>query len=247
MSASDLGAASLGAPSLGALGLGAPSLGALGETRAWLERLGFQVADEALWLAALTHGSTGAARDYQRLEFLGDRVLGLSIAEWLYRREEGAEGELAQRLNALVSRQMCARIAREIGAAGHVRLGRQAREDGAQDSDNVLGDVMESLLGASFLENGFPATRNIVQSMWQKAVAGRAGRAKHPKSALQEWAAGCRRKPPEYELVDRSGPDHAASFTVRVSVRNVGEVEATASSKQDAETEAARIFMERYG
>jgi ribonuclease-3 len=215
-------------------------------TRAWLERLGFTVADEALWLEALTHGSTGSPRTYERLEFLGDRVLGLSIAEWLYHRSAGPEGELAQRLNALVSRQMCAHIARQIGAPAHVQLGKQARDDGAQDSDNVLGDIMESLLGASFLQDGFAATRDIVHALWQQAIESRAGRSKHPKSALQEWAAGCRRKPPEYELIDRSGPDHAASFTVRVSVRNVGEVEATASSKQDAETEAARLFMERF-
>lgn len=216
-------------------------------TRDWLEALGFKVADEGLWVEALTHGSTGAARDYQRLEFLGDRVLGLSIAEQLYRRNGGAEGELAQRLNALVSRQACAALAREIGAADHVRLGKQARDDGAADSDNVLGDIMESLLGASFVESGFDATRNVVVKLWQPAIEGRAGRAKHPKSALQEWAAGNRRRAPEYEVIERSGPDHAARFTVRVCVRNVGEVEATAGSKQEAETEAARLFMEKFG
>jgi ribonuclease-3 len=219
----------------------------LGESRAWLERIGFTVADEALWAEALTHGSTGAARDYQRLEFLGDRVLGLAISEWLYRREEGSEGELAQRLNALVSRATCARIAQEIGLSEHIRLGRQARDDGAQASENVLGDVMEALLGANFLESSFSATREIVRDLWANAVSGHAGRSKHPKSALQEWAAGNRRKPPEYEMVDRSGPDHAARFTVRVRVHNVGEIEATGSSKQDAETEAARKFMERFG
>ena len=217
------------------------------ETRDWLEALGFTVADETLWMEALTHGSTGSARDYQRLEFLGDRVLGLSIAEQLYRRNGGNEGELAQRLNALVSRQTCAAMAREIGAAEHVRLGKQARDDGAADSDNVLGDIMESLLGASFVESGFDATRDIVLRLWQPAIEGRAGRAKHPKSALQEWAAGNRRKPPEYEVIDRSGPDHAARFTVRVNVKNVGQVEATAGSKQEAETEAARLFMEKFG
>ena len=219
----------------------------LGETRAWLERIGFTVDDEALWVEALTHGSMGAPRDYQRLEFLGDRVLGLAIAEWLYRRENASEGELAQRLNALVSRATCARIAEGIGLADHVRLGKQARDDGAHASDNVLGDVMEALLGANFLESSFSATREIVHDLWEDAVSGHAGRSKHPKSALQEWAAGNRRKPPEYEVIDRSGPDHAARFTVRVSVHKVGEVEATGSSKQDAETEAARLFMERFG
>lgn len=219
-----------------------------GETRAWLEGLGFAVGDdETPWIEALTHGSTGAERNYERLEFLGDRVLGLTVAEWLYRSNGGAEGELAQRLNALVSRQLCAAIAREIGVPDHVRLGKQARDDGAADSDNVLGDVMEALLGASMVESGFGATREVVRALWRPVVEGGAGRSKHPKSALQEWAAGNRRKPPEYEIVDRSGPDHAARLTVVVRVHKVGEVEATAGSKQDAETEAARKFMERFG
>ncbi|MFC4256149.1 ribonuclease III [Altererythrobacter xixiisoli] len=217
------------------------------DTLDWLKQLGFAVADEALWLEALTHGSTGAARDYQRLEFLGDRVLGLTIAAWLHGSHQGPEGELAQRLNALVSRQTCAAVARAIGVPGHLRLGKQARDDGAADSDNVLGDVMEALLGASFIASGFDATRALVLQIWQAALQGKAGQSKHPKSALQEWAAGNRRKPPEYALVDRSGPDHASRFTVRVSVNNVGAVEATANSKQEAETAAARLFMERYG
>lgn len=219
----------------------------LGDSRGWLEGLGFAVDDEALWIEALTHGSAGADKDYQRLEFLGDRVLGLAIAEWLYRLGGGSEGELAQRLNALVSRASCAGIARDIGLSRHLRLGRQARDDAAHESDNVLGDVMEALLGANFLESSFSATREIVRDLWADAVSGHAGRAKHPKSALQEWAAGNQRRPPEYEVVDRSGPDHAAKFTVRVRVHNVGEAEATASSKQDAETEAARLFMEMFG
>ena len=220
----------------------------LGESRKWLEGLGFAVEDEALWIEALTHGSAGSDKDYQRLEFLGDRVLGLAIAEWLYRREDGSsEGELAQRLNALVSRASCAEIARAIGLPRHLRTGKQARDDGAHDSDNVLGDVMEALLGANFLESSFSATREIVRDLWGEAMSGEAGRSKHPKSALQEWAAGSRRKPPEYRVLERSGPDHAAQFTVRVKVANVGEAEATAGSKQDAETEAARRFMERFG
>lgn len=218
------------------------------ETRGWLEGLGFSVGDEALWLEALTHGSTGEERDYDRLEFLGDRVLGLSIAEWLFKNDPHAsEGQLAQRLNALVARAMCAEVARTIGAADHVRLGKQARDDGAADSDNVLGDITEALLGASYFEAGFAATRDIVHRLWHPAFEGRAGKSKHPKSALQEWAAGNQRKPPEYEVVDRSGPDHAARFTVRVSVHKVGSVEATASSKQDAETAAAKLFMEQFG
>lgn len=218
------------------------------ETHRFLTALaGRPPVDEALWLEALTHGSTGAARDYQRLEFLGDRVLGMVIAEWLYALEGGAEGRLSQRLNALVSRSTCAKVARSIGLGQHMLLGKQARDDGGQDSDNILGDVMEALIGASFVTHGFDATRDMVRKLWGDLVAGKTGQKKHPKSALQEWAAGNRRKMPEYRLVDRSGPDHAAKFTVAVGVKGVGEVEATGSSKQEAETLAAAAFMERFG
>ncbi|MDD3800238.1 MAG: ribonuclease III [Novosphingobium sp.] len=217
------------------------------ETRAFLARLGIETpGNEALWLEALTHGSFGGPRDYERLEFLGDRVLGLAIADWLYEQGDETEGKLSQRLNALVSRQMCARQARAIGLAAHIRLGKQARDDGGTDSDNILGDVMEALLGASFVTRGFEPTRALVRTIWADAVSGRVGHHKHPKSALQEWAAGNRRKMPEYEIIDRSGPDHAAVFTVRVSVGNVGEAEASGPSKQEAEKRAAAAFMEKF-
>ncbi|KLE33071.1 ribonuclease III [Aurantiacibacter gangjinensis] len=217
------------------------------ETRQWLESAGFAIGNDALWREALTHGSTGEQRDYDRLEFLGDRVLGLTIADWLYDTSENAEGKLAQRLNALVSKTACAQIAARLGASQHIRMGKQAREDGAQNSENVLGDIMESLLGASFLESGFDATRDLIRAFWKDTFEGSAGRRKHPKSALQEWAAGNQRRPPEYRVTETSGPDHNRSYTVEVSVHKVGAVEATASGKQDAETEAARLFMERYG
>ncbi|QFT77633.1 ribonuclease III [Erythrobacter sp. THAF29] len=223
------------------------------ETREWLERTGFTVSDPKLWLEALTHGSFngGAANtaeaDYQRLEFLGDRVLGLSVASWLYNAHEAPEGRLSQRLNALVSGSTCARIARSIGLPEHIRLGKQAREDGGADSDNILGDVMEALIGASFVENGYDKTRDCVYRLWEAELVGDSGKAKHPKSALQEWAAGNRRAMPKYEVVERTGPDHAARFTVRVSVHNVGEAEGVASSKGEAEKRAAQAFLEEYG
>lgn len=218
------------------------------QTHDFLTRLaGRAPVDEALWLEALTHGSTGAKRDYQRLEFLGDRVLGLVIGEWLYTLENADEGRLSQRLNALVSRATCAGVARAVGLGEHIRLGKQARDDGGQDSDNILGDVMEALIGASFVTYGFEATRAMVRQLWSDAVAGKTGQAKHPKSALQEWAAGNRRKMPDYRLIERSGPDHAARFTVAVSIKGVGEAEATAGSMREAETLAAQEFMKRYG
>ena len=227
------------------------------ETREWLTATGFAVNDELIWLEALTHGSFNSSlsethdgtpeADYQRLEFLGDRVLGLSVAAWLYRASGSHEGQLSQRLNALVSGATCAKIAREIGLPDHVRLGKQAREDGGADSDNILGDVMEAVIGASFIENGYDATRTIIHRFWDTYLEGDAGKSKHPKSALQEWAAGNRRSMPHYEVTGRSGPDHAAQFTIQVSIRNVGEAEATASSKSEAEKLAAKEFLEKFG
>ncbi len=218
------------------------------DTHAFLTALaGRPPVDEPLWLEALTHGSTGAARDYQRLEFLGDRVLGMVVAEWLYKLENADEGRLSQRLNALVSRSTCASVARAIDLGPHIRLGKQARDDGGIDSDNILGDVMEALIGASFVTHGFDVTREMVRKLWSDPVSGKAGQKKHPKSALQEWSAGNRRKMPEYRLLDRSGPDHAARFTVAVTVKGVGEAQATGSSMREAETLAAEEFMRRFG
>jgi len=227
------------------------------ETRDWLADTGFAVQHDAVWLEALTHGSfnsghtnaqsAGLEADYQRLEFLGDRVLGLSVASWLYGASNHHEGQLSQRLNALVSGATCARIAREIGLSDHIRLGKQAREDGGADSDNILGDVMEAVIGAQFIDNGYEAARDCIYRLWDSELGGDAGKAKHPKSALQEWAAGNRRSMPQYAVTGRSGPDHASRFTVEVSINNVGSTEATASSKSEAEKLAAQEFLEKFG
>ncbi|MEM6858885.1 MAG: ribonuclease III [Pseudomonadota bacterium] len=227
------------------------------ETREWLDALGFTVLDEAQWLRALTHGSFNgsvsaksdqeSAGDYQRLEFLGDRVLGLAVAAWLFREGDAAEGQLSQRLNALVSGATCARIARTISLPEHIRLGKQAREDGGADSDNILGDIMEALIGACFLEHGYDYARDIVYCLWAEELAGNAGKAKHPKSALQEWAASHRRAMPSYSIVDRSGPDHAMHFTVEVTIPSLGAARGTASSKSEAEKRAAKAFLEEFG
>lgn len=225
------------------------------ETRTWLEASGFTIGKEEIWLEALTHGSFNSgspaqadhARDYQRLEFLGDRVLGLAVAGWLYRASDSHEGKLSQRLNALVSGRTCARIAKSIGMPDHLRLGKQAREDGGADSDNILGDVMEALIGASFLDNGFDVTRDVILTLWESDLSGDAGKAKHPKSALQEWAAHNKRAMPQYDVKARQGPDHASRFTVEVSVHNVGKAEATASSKSEAEKLAAQAFLKEFG
>lgn len=207
--------------------------------------LGHQPRDIALFRRALTHGSHDGPT-YQRLEFLGDRVLGLSIASWLYDQfPEDPEGKLSARLNAVVSREACAEIGREIGVPEYLILGKQAREDGAQLSDNVVGDVVEALIGALYLETGLEGASAFVRGAWDGKLDRRAEAPKHPKSTLQEWAAARQCAPPVYTMVGQSGPHHAPVFTVRVAVggKRGGTATAEGSSKQEAETAAAAQLL----
>ncbi len=207
--------------------------------------LGHRPLDPALFERALTHASFGEDQ-YERLEFLGDRVLGLVIAQWLYELfPDEPEGKLSRRLNSLVTRETCAQIARELGVGQHIRLGKQARDDGAADSDNVVGDVMESLIGALYLDSGLEAAAAFVRRAWADRVSTRDQAPKHPKSELQEWAAANERKSPVYRLAGRSGPQHAPTFVVEVEIKDVGAATAEGASKQEAETDAAARLLEQ--
>ena len=212
----------------------------------WLHAcLGYEPTDISLFDRAITHGSTGKP-DYQRLEFLGDRVLGLVIAEMLYARyPDEAEGRLSHRLNALVSGATCAQIARDIGLPSHLKLGKQARDDGAHASDNVLGDVMEAIIGALFQDQGIDAARKFVIANWTAQIEAAPSAPKHPKSALQEWCAANNRKTPEYSVTHKEGPAHAMRFEVTVTVKGFDPISATAHSKQAAETAVAELFLEQ--
>jgi ribonuclease-3 len=216
------------------------------ETLAWLEKkLAHRPSDPALFERALTHASHGADH-YERLEFLGDRVLGLAIADWLYETfPDEPEGKLSRRLNALVAREVCAEVGREMGLAARMRLGKQARDDGATDSDNVLGDVVEALIGALFLDGGPGKAAAFVRHAWGERVNAADKAPKHPKSALQEWAAANDRKAPVYNLTGRTGPSHAPKFVVEVEIKGVGSASAEGLSKQEAETEAASKLLEQ--
>lgn len=211
-----------------------------------LDALGARPLDLALYQRALTHGSAANGESYQRLEFLGDRVLGLTVARWLYAAYPNEpEGELSRRLNSLVTGMVCAQVARKIGVTAHLKLGKQARDDGAFDSDNILGDVTEALIGALYLDHGFDAAETFIRKHWSARVEGHVDAPRHPKSALQEWAAANNRRPPAYTITDRSGPHHAPRFTVTVSLGSAGEASATGASKQEAETAAASVLLEQ--
>jgi ribonuclease-3 len=207
--------------------------------------LGHRPRDPALFERALTHPSRGGP-DYQRLEFLGDRVLALVIGEWLYERfDEEDEGQMSRRLNALVARETCADVGREIGLKIHLRLGKQARSDGAANSDNVLGDVVESLIGALHLDGGIDSARTFIRNAWASRLDGLTSAPRHPKAALQEWAAAHDHTPPVYSVAARTGPQHAPRFTIEVSIAGVGSAKAEGGSKQAAETAAAVALLEQ--
>ena len=209
------------------------------------ETLGHEPRDSALFERALAHSS--ATRDsYERLEFLGDRVLGLVIARWLYERFDEPEGKLSKRLNVLVARETCAEVGRKIGLPPYIRLGRQARDDRASDSDNVIGDVVEALLGALFLDAGLEVAGGFIRKHWAPFLDGQRLAPMHPKSSLQELAAARNMGTPTYEMLSRFGPHHAPRFKVKVSLGRHGEAEAEGASKQEAETAAAATLLEKF-
>jgi ribonuclease-3 len=208
-------------------------------------KLGHQPKDLTLFERALTHSSLGRDSS-ERLEVLGDRVLGLVIGRWLYERFEAEpEGQLSRRHNALVARETCAEVGRALGLPPLIRLGKQAREDGASDSDNVVGDVVEALIGALLLDGGIELADAFVRGAWAPHLDGQGKAPVHPKSALQELAAARGFATPVYEVANRSGAHHAPRFTVRVAIRNAGEASAEGSSKQEAETAAAEALLEQ--
>ena len=209
------------------------------------EEVGHSPKDARLFEAAFTHASA-SGDTYERLEFLGDRVLGLTIARWLYERfPDEAEGKLSHRFNELVARETCGEIGREMGLPAVIRLGKQARDDGANWSDNVVGDVVEALIGALFIDGGLDTAEAFVRRRWQPLIDEQRRAPKHPKSALQELAAARTLPNPAYELVRRSGAHHLPRFTVRVTIPKLGEAEGEGSSKQEAETAAAEALLSK--
>jgi ribonuclease-3 len=209
------------------------------------DKLAHRPNDTRPFEMAMTHSSS-SSENYERLEFLGDHVLGHVIARALYdRHPQEPEGYLSRRYNVLVSRETCAEIGRELGVPSLIRLGKQAREDRASQSENVVGDVVEALIGALLIDGGFDTAQRFVMKWWEPHLAEQRKAPQHPKSALQELAAARECKPPVYEVVSRTGAHHHPRFTVRVSVQGLGEATAEGASKQDAETDAAEALLRK--
>jgi len=215
---------------------------------AFMDRLGHRFAVPELLVRALTHSSLGSPTrpDNQRLEFLGDRVLGLSMAEALFHADDRAsEGQLAPRFNALVRKETCAAVAREIDLGEVLKLGRSEMMSGGRRKDALLGDAMEAVIAAVYLDAGFEVARALVLRLWADRIAAVDRDARDPKTALQEWAQARGLPPPRYETLGREGPDHAPQFRIAVVLASGETEEARAGSKRQAEQAAAKALLER--
>ncbi len=213
-------------------------------------RLGHAFADRDLLNQALTHmsGSQKRLATYQRLEFLGDRVLGLAVSELLYRGfPDAEEGDLSRRLAELVRRETCAEIAEAWDVGPHLKLGLGERKSGGRRNQAILADVCEAVIGAVFLDAGFSAARGVVEAAYRDRIRVAKTAPRDPKTALQEWAQGRGLPPPVYREVERSGPDHAPSFRIAVTVTGVEDADGHGASKRRAEQEAALAMLRREG
>lgn len=218
------------------------------EMAAFATRLGHAFTRPELLIRALTHASAGTvSRPHnQRLEFLGDRVLGLVISDALFSADRQAtEGQLAPRFNALVRKETCADVAREIDLGAVLRLGRSEMLSGGRRKEALLGDAMEAVLAAVYLDGGVDAARAVIMSHWQKRIAKVDTDARDAKTALQEWVQAKGDPPPVYVEVAREGPPHAPVFTISVQLSDGRTASAQAGSKRTAEQSAAKALLER--
>jgi len=214
-------------------------------------RLGYKFADPELLDKALTHSSAIAPakrvlQSYQRLEFLGDRVLGLVVADMIYRRfPKATEGDLSRSLNALVRKETCAAIAREIDLGDEIVLGDSEARTGGADKDAILGDAIEAVLGAVYIDGGLGPAFAIIERLFGEHMGQSGTERADAKTTLQEWAQGRGLEPPVYTQVERRGPDHAPEFTISVKLGEYAPLTATGPNKKIAEHKAAEAFLVR--
>jgi len=211
--------------------------------------LGHNFAKLELLQQALTHPSLAGFRQrkkgamaYERLEFLGDRVLGLIIAHWLYETyPEASEGELAKRHAALVNREALRKVALDIGLGKYLRLARGEEADSGRKNLATLSDALEAVLGALYLDGGLTPASAFIHRFWQRDIA--IDTPDDPKTALQEWAQAQGLPLPAYRVVERSGPAHAPKFIVEASIKGSDPVSAAGNSKREAEKAAAQLLL----
>lgn len=210
------------------------------------ERLGHSFKDPAILETALTHLSKDAALglESQRMEFLGDRILGMTVAAELFRRKPSAEvGQIATQFNALVRNETCAEIAESIGVPEVLSLGKTELKTGGRRKRGILGDVMEALIAAVYLDAGFAEAREVVLRHWGARIDSLKGSQKDPKTVLQEWANSAGHGNPVYSVVSTSGPPHAPEFRIKVALESGEHAEARAETKKNAERKAAQALL----
>jgi len=219
-----------------------------GELQAFAARIGHEFSRPELLIRALTHGSIATLQrpDNQRLEFLGDRVLGLVMAEALLAADpDAAEGQLAPRFNALVRKETCADVARSVDLGTVLKLGRSEMMTGGRRKQALLGDGMEAVIAAVYLDAGFEAARDLVLRLWGDRIGRVEADARDAKTALQEWAQARGQPPPAYAEIGREGPDHQPVFTVEARLDSGEAARATARAKRAAEQAAAAALLAR--
>lgn len=209
-------------------------------------KIGYHFRDSTLLEDALTHSSTGKKSNYERLEFLGDRVLGLVVAEILYDKfPEEKEGDLAKRLASLVQGTWLAKIAHEIDLGKYMNFSEAERTAGGHDNDNILADGMEAMIGAMYLDASLEQCAVFIKHLWGDAFEVMKRPPQHPKTTLQEWAQGAGLPLPAYEIIGQSGPDHAPIFDLRLTIKGHGEVVSKGASRSQAEKAAAKAMIEQ--
>jgi ribonuclease-3 len=215
-------------------------------------RIGYEFADKSLLDSALTHISalSGKSRSnsYQRLEFLGDHVLGLVVSDMLYRAFPNAdEGELSKRLAELVRKESCADVAKQLGLFDDIKLGQVGASASARLRKTVLGDICEAVIGAIYLDGGHAAAAEFVARNWTERMKKPRRPLRDPKTVLQEWAQGKGLPTPVYREVERTGPHHDPQFRVAVDLPGLEPAEGVGGSKRAAEKVAASVMIEREG
>ena len=216
--------------------------------RDFQDRLGYDFAKPENLIRAVTHSSMSSPNrdDNQRLEFLGDRVLGLVMSEALLQADVNApEGLLAPRFNALVRKETCADVARQIDLGAVLKLGRSEMKSGGRRKEALLADAMEAVIAAVYQDGGFDAARKMILHLWGVRVGDVADDARDAKTSLQEWAQARGEIPPLYVEVNRTGPDHQPIFTIEVRLASGPSEAATAGSKRQAEQAAAAALLQK--
>lgn len=217
------------------------------------EQIGYRFRDRSILDLALSHisavkGEAPRLRSYQRMEFLGDHVLGSVVSHMLYMAfPEGEEGELSRRLAELVREEACAEVAEDMNLGPFIRLGPGESQSGAHKRRAILADVAEGVVAAVFLDGGYEAANALVERFWRPRLEAPRRPLRDAKTALQEWAQGRGLPAPTYEIAERSGPDHAPQFRVVVHVEGKPVAEGNGASKRNAEQGAAGAFLAREG